>query len=336
MQVATATSDCGDVDLTGAFNLSVHDNLAEGLNGNLANNNSPTPQAACLDIVNGQPPPTVHSVSYAHNTCIAVTAGNGSNSGLAQVIDLTMTGSGTGGYFSNMIYRDNVAPAAWRQGFSNASLNTGGALGGLNQTSCPNHDGLNCTWTMTHNLLGTGLWTGQTVNKPYPANNADSTDSPAGNGCNASGATCFPSFSAWTGLFVNYNGGYGGDYHLAPSSPYAGAGTDGQDLGANIDQILALTAGVRSAPNYVSPSVATSTLPNGTTGTPYSQQLSAATVSDFQFWNVISGSLPSGLTLSRKGVLSGTPTASTTATFTVQVMDAVQQRATRSLSLTVN
>jgi len=44
--------------------------------------------------------------------------------------------------------------------------------------------------------------------------------------------------------FVNYNGGNGGDYHLQSSSPYKGAATDGQDLGANVDAILSAIAGV--------------------------------------------------------------------------------------------
>src|SRR5205807_1137004 len=35
--------------------------------------------------------------------------------------------------------------------------------------------------------------------------------------------------------FANYNGGNGGDYHLRNSSPYKGAGTDGKDLGADVD-----------------------------------------------------------------------------------------------------
>jgi hypothetical protein len=44
--------------------------------------------------------------------------------------------------------------------------------------------------------------------------------------------------------FVNYNGGNGGDYHLQPSSPYKGAGTDGKDLGADVDAVDLATAGV--------------------------------------------------------------------------------------------
>ena len=44
--------------------------------------------------------------------------------------------------------------------------------------------------------------------------------------------------------FVNYNNGNGGDYHLLSSSPAKNAGSDGKDLGADIDTILADTDGV--------------------------------------------------------------------------------------------
>jgi hypothetical protein len=50
--------------------------------------------------------------------------------------------------------------------------------------------------------------------------------------------------SATNVRFVNYNGGNGGDYHLQPSSPYKGKGTDGKDLGADLDAIQSATAGV--------------------------------------------------------------------------------------------
>ncbi|HTW58282.1 MAG TPA: Ig domain-containing protein [Terriglobales bacterium] len=53
----------------------------------------------------------------------------------------------------------------------------------------------------------------------------------------------FPA-SAATVQFVNYNGGNGGDYHLLPSSPYIGAASDGTNLGANVDAVMADIAGV--------------------------------------------------------------------------------------------
>ena len=55
-------------------------------------------------------------------------------------------------------------------------------------------------------------------------------------------ANYFPS-SASSVQFVNYNNGIGGDYHLLSSSPYANAGSDGKDLGADIDAIQSATAG---------------------------------------------------------------------------------------------
>jgi hypothetical protein len=45
--------------------------------------------------------------------------------------------------------------------------------------------------------------------------------------------------------FANYNGGNGGDYHLQSSSHYKGKGTDGKDLGADVDAIQSATAGVQ-------------------------------------------------------------------------------------------
>jgi hypothetical protein len=53
----------------------------------------------------------------------------------------------------------------------------------------------------------------------------------------------FPA-SAAAVQFVNYNGGNGGDYHLQASSPYKGRGTDGEDLGADVDAVDSAIAGV--------------------------------------------------------------------------------------------
>jgi hypothetical protein len=53
----------------------------------------------------------------------------------------------------------------------------------------------------------------------------------------------FPT-SAMNVEFVNYNGGIGGDYHLQASSPYKNKGTDGKDLGADIDAVNSAIASV--------------------------------------------------------------------------------------------
>jgi hypothetical protein len=44
--------------------------------------------------------------------------------------------------------------------------------------------------------------------------------------------------------FMNYNNGIGGDYHLSSSSLYRNKGTDGKDLGADVDALEAATTGV--------------------------------------------------------------------------------------------
>src|SRR5262249_17333026 len=48
-----------------------------------------------------------------------------------------------------------------------------------------------------------------------------------------------------------------------------------------------------------------------------------------------SGTLPAGLALSPAGVLSGTPTAAGTASFTAQVTDGAAQTASKPLSVTI-
>jgi hypothetical protein len=50
----------------------------------------------------------------------------------------------------------------------------------------------------------------------------------------------FPTVADWDAGFVNYAAA---DYHLLASSPYKNAGTDGADLGANIDRVNTETGG---------------------------------------------------------------------------------------------
>jgi Putative Ig domain len=65
-------------------------------------------------------------------------------------------------------------------------------------------------------------------------------------------------------------------------------------------------------------SIATSALPSAAVGAPYSAALQTAGVDSNTTWEVTAGSLPAGLTLSKEGVISGTPTASGSTTFTVE------------------
>ena len=50
--------------------------------------------------------------------------------------------------------------------------------------------------------------------------------------------------STTTVQFANYKGGISGDYHLLSSSPFRNAGTDGKDLGADINALNSAISGV--------------------------------------------------------------------------------------------
>ena len=86
--------------------------------------------------------------------------------------------------------------------------------------------------TMTACFSSSSLSTNAIVASPK---NYPSTSWPTGN--------FFP-INAAAVQFVNYNNGNGGDYHLQSTSPYKNAGTDGKDLGADVNAVLAAIAGV--------------------------------------------------------------------------------------------
>ena len=80
-------------------------------------------------------------------------------------------------------------------------------------------------------------------------------------------------------------------------------------------------------------SIATTSLTAGSVGVPYSGPLTASGGVPPYTWTLTSGTLPSGLTLSTSGVISGTPTNQETQTFTVQVSDSQTPAATASTTL---
>jgi hypothetical protein len=85
--------------------------------------------------------------------------------------------------------------------------------------------------------------------------------------------------------------------------------------------------------------ITTTTLVSGVVNVPYSASVDAAYATLPVSWSVSSGTLPSGLNLDpNTGVVSGTPTAAGTSSFTVLVKDSSTppQTGTQPLSITIN
>jgi hypothetical protein len=78
------------------------------------------------------------------------------------------------------------------------------------------------------------------------------------------------------------------------------------------------------------------TLPNGTTGVPYSQQLTGSGGTAPYVFTVVAGTLPAGLTMTPGGLISGTPTAPGSASFTIRGTDANGCFAERPYTMVIN
>ena len=133
-------------------------------------------------------------------------------------------------------------------------------------------------------------------------------------------------YSSWTvasgslpaGLSLNaFNGTIGGPPTASGTSTFSVTVKDssGDTSAAQPLSITILTP----------PAVTTTSLPNGTVNSPYSQNLTASGgAMPYSNWTVTSGSLPGGLSLiSSSGAITGTPTASGSFSFKVTVTDSL-------------
>ena len=90
------------------------------------------------------------------------------------------------------------------------------------------------------------------------------------------------------------------------------------------------------SPPTAATSITTTSLPNAQVGEPYSETLQATGGEEPYTWSIVSGSLPSGLSLTAAtGEISGTPDTEETANFTVQVTDDESETDTQELSIEV-
>lgn len=105
--------------------------------------------------------------------------------------------------------------------------------------------------------------------------------------------------------------------------------------GAGHSASAAYTVTVNPAAATAPLSISTTTLPSGTVGTAYSAQVAPAGGKQPYTWSLFSGTLPAGLNLNSDGVISGTPSAATTTSFTVRVVDGASNYSTKTLTLTI-
>ncbi len=109
---------------------------------------------------------------------------------------------------------------------------------------------------------------------------------------------------------------------------------------AFITAFLTGCGGGSSTPATTSPSISTTTVPNGTTGTAYTTSISATGGTAPYTWSLSSGTLPAGLALGSSTTSSvtieGTPTAAQQdASFTLQVKDSAAKTATKAFTMSV-
>ena len=105
-----------------------------------------------------------------------------------------------------------------------------------------------------------------------------------------------------------------------------------QNPGGGVSNPATFTIAATSSPLTIT---APQTLPIGAVGTLYSQSLSVLGGIPPYSWSLVSGALPSGLSLSSSGQISGTPTAVGTLSSTMKVVDAASSSATQTFSLTI-
>lgn len=217
-------------------------------------------------------------------------------------------------------------------------------FGGANHTGLVIRD--NMARHESNGVIGTGSQDGTASLTLYAPGATFTANAMAGATASRYPAGNFgPTVADWEASFSNYtadgtsNGNGPADYHLQSTSAFHNAATDGSDIGANIDTVIAATATALTGGGTVStpPSITTTTLPNGTVSTAYSAFVNANGTGTLT-WSLESGTLPAGLSINAStGAITGTPTTAGTSTFTIMVTDAsTALTSDQALTLTID
>jgi uncharacterized repeat protein (TIGR03803 family) len=128
------------------------------------------------------------------------------------------------------------------------------------------------------------------------------------------------------GLVLNSNGAITGTPTEQGTFPFTVQVTDHLSNAASKALSIIVSSGLTIAPMQ---------LPSGAQGVAYSATLTATGGNPPYTWSVVSGALPSGLTLNTGGAIHGTPTTAGLSNFTVQVKDASSNVAQAPLQILV-
>jgi hypothetical protein len=134
-----------------------------------------------------------------------------------------------------------------------------------------------------------------------------------------------------SGITMNSSGAFSGSSSAVGTASFTVQAKDSSTPAQTVTANLAITIAGNLA-------ITTTSLPNGVVSDSYSQTLAASGGIPSYTFSITSGTLPAGLTLNGStGVISGTPSSTGTASFTVQVKDSNSpaDTTTASLSITV-
>ena len=211
---------------------------------------------------------------------------------------------GVGGYMLLFLYQEYMAGASGDARYPLSSALYNEVRGGTQQVTPP---------TITTGSLANG-----TVGTAYSQTLAAGGSTPLT--WTLSGSLP-PGLSLSSGGVISGTPTSGGTFSFSVQAANSG--------GTNSKQFSLTVAGTATPPSITSASVI-----SGTVGTSYSQTLTANGSSPLT-WSIVSGSLPSGLSIgSSTGIIGGTPASAGTFTFTVRATNAAGNNS-KQFSLTV-